>query len=185
MRIIEFIKRISGRSKSEFDYLVDQGLTLGENVRIYSEHPFDSLYPWLISVGNNVTITPNVKILAHDASPSAVGAHNYAKVGRVDIGNNVFIGYGTIILCNTKIGNNVVIGAGSVVNRNIPDNSVYAGNPAKLVCTYEEFVIKQKKELELHPKFDLPWYEWKNCTIEEKNKMKALLNDTYGYVSEN
>lgn len=187
MKLINLLKRIRNRNEynNEIDILVQKGLTLGENIRIYSACPFDSLYPWLISVGDNVTITPNVKILAHDASPSSVGAHNYAKVGRVDIGNNVFIGFGTIVLCNTKIGNNVIIGAGSVVNKNIPDDCVYAGNPAKFVCTYEEFVNKQKIELELHPKFDKPWYEWKNSTVEEKKEMKLLLKDTYGYIAEN
>lgn len=172
------------KKKSELAKLIEKGLTLGENVRIYSDYPFDSLYPWLITLGNDVTITPNVKILAHDASPSAVKVHNYAKVGRVDIGNNVFIGFGTIILCNTKIGNNVVIGAGSVVNRDIPDNCVYAGNPAKYVCSYEEFAEKQKNNLEKHTLFDKPWYEWQNATAEERNNMKEILNDTFGYVSE-
>lgn len=181
--LIRKILRLHKKSNAR-EELVKNGLVLGENVRIYSNDAFDSLYPWLITIGDNVTITPNVKILAHDASPSSVGALNYAKVGRVDIGNNVFIGYGSIILCNTKIGNNVVIGAGSVVNKDIPDNSVFAGNPATYVCSYNEFVKKQKELLETHCKFDKSWYEWKNASDEEKMNMKELLKDKHGYVAE-
>lgn len=187
MKIIDLLRRLRKKNTNgELDALIKKGLTIGDNVRIYSDYPFDSLYPWLITVGNNVTITPNVKILAHDASPSSVGVHGYAKVGRVDIGNNVFIGVGTIVLCNTKIGSNVVIGAGSLVNRDIPDNCVYAGNPARYVCSYEEFKEKQQKALESqnHPKFEKAWFYWQNATEQEKEQMKALLKDTYGYVAE-
>jgi maltose O-acetyltransferase len=56
---------------------------------------------------------------------------NYTKIGLVKIGDNVFIGAGSIILPNVKIGNNVIIGAGSIVTKDVPDNSLVAGNPAK------------------------------------------------------
>lgn len=56
--------------------------------------------------------------------------------------DNVFIGSGTRILYNTRIGSNVIIGSDSLVNKDIPDNSVYAGVPARYICSFEEYVDK-------------------------------------------
>lgn len=80
------------------EYLKSQGLQIGKNLRNHSEYAFDSLFPWLISVGDNVCISSNVKILAHDTSTEYV--NELTKIGIVHIGNNVYIGYNVIILCN-------------------------------------------------------------------------------------
>lgn len=56
--------------------------------------------------------------------------------------DNVFPGSGTRILYNTRIGNNVIIGSDSLVTKDIPDNSVYAGVPAKRICSFDEYVMK-------------------------------------------
>ena len=68
--------------------------------------------------------------------------------------DNVFIGCNTTILGNVRIGSNVIIGAGSVVTKDIPDNSLVVGNPAKVIGTFEEFLekrslIKEEKDLGL------------------------------------
>ena len=63
-----------------------------------------------------------VTVLAHDASTQI--PLGVSKVGRVTIGNEVFVGRGTIILPNVTIGDRVVIGAGSVVTKDIPSGSV-------------------------------------------------------------
>lgn len=62
------------------------------------------------------------------------------------VGNNVYIGLDVIILPGVSIGNNVVIGAGAVVTKNIPDNSVVAGVPAKVIKTADEYLKKLQKE---------------------------------------
>ena len=72
-------------------------------------------------MGDNCIISTNVKILAHDASTGRFAVH-YSKVGCVNIGNNCFIGSGSIVLCNVNIGDNCIIGAGSVVSKDIPAN---------------------------------------------------------------
>lgn len=51
----------------------------------------------------------------------------YSRVGRIDIGNDVFIGASSIVLPNVKIGDKVIVGAGSIVTKDIPDNSVVVG----------------------------------------------------------
>lgn len=171
----------SDSAKAEIDYLIKNGLELGKNVSNYSPYAFDSEYPWLISVGDNCIISTNVKILAHDASTGRFAVH-YSKVGCVNIGKNCFIGSGSIVLCNVNIGDNCIIGAGSVVSKDIPANSVAAGNPAKVICSIDEFKAKHEESLKTKPVFEKPWYEWSNSTKEERQEMKEKLKDTFGYV---
>ena len=78
-----------------------------------------------ISIGSNTLVGPNVCIYDHDHSFGAEGIikHEY-KYGEINIGNNVWIGAGAIILRGTTIGNNSIIGAGCVVSGNIPNNSL-------------------------------------------------------------
>lgn len=102
-------------------------------------------------------------------------------IGRVTIGNNVFIGAGSIILPNVKIGNNVIVGAGSIVSRTIPDNSVALGTPARIICSYEEFVEKKKKLFNETPHYSEE-YVIGNITEERKEQMIEELSDKIGFV---
>lgn len=168
-------------AQAQMEYLKQHGLRIGKNFHCFSPYAFDGNWPWLISVGDDVQISTDVKILAHDASPNIVQAHT--KVGLVTIGNNVFIGAGTTVLCNTRIGSNVIIGAGSVVTGNIPDNCVAAGNPARVICSIEEFRRKHEANLETHPYFDKhPWNEWINAPEADREEMRKQLEGTFGYV---
>ena len=163
------------------DYCYAHGFTSGKNFQYNSGYPIDANWPWLISVGDDVTFASNVRILAHDASTVKAGAHT--KVGIVRIGNNVFIGADSVVLCNTRIGDNVIIGAGSVVTRDIPSNSVYAGNPAKYICSFEDFQKRHQEKRKSHPVFDQHvWNEWIKASDEEKAQMRKQLENTFGYL---
>lgn len=178
--MVNIIKKFLHPQKN-MDYLLAHGLKIGNNFHSFSEYAFDANWPWLISVGDNVTFSTNVTVLAHDASPAMFKMPT--KLGIVRIGNNVFVGTGTIILCNTRIGNNVVIGAGSIVSGDIPDNSVVAGTPAKIVCTIDEFCEKHQENLKTHPFFtQRRWDDWKNATPDEWDEMRRALSDTFGYI---
>ena len=107
-----------------------------------------STEPWLITLGNNVHITNGVKFLTHDG-----GTLLYRKyvpdleiTKPITVGNDVYIGNNVIILPGVNIGNNVVIGAGAVVSRDIPDNSVAVGVPARVIKTADEYLEKLKRE---------------------------------------
>ena len=168
--------------QAELEYRLSKGMHVGKNSHLYSVATIDGAWPWLISIGDNVTISSNVTILAHDASPNVVGCGT--KLGRVTIGNNVFIGTGTIVLCNVKIGDNVVVGAGSLVTGDIPSNTVYVGRPARMLCTIEEYREKMKKLRETRPDFSgvHAWNEWSAAPDEDKTKMLEALKDGVGFV---
>ena len=100
--------------------------------------------------------------MVHDASLNKT--LGYTKYGKVEIGDNVFIGLGSIILPNVKIGNRVVVGAGSVVSKDIPDNSVAVGNPCRVIGTFDEYFERQRKNLENRPAFDK---KSKTATLDE------------------
>lgn len=172
-----FIKSLLKKFKKEkctIDQLRDRGVKIGQNVDVINSY-IDGCHGFLISIGDNVTIT-NATILAHDASTKKfIG---YTKVGRVDIGNNVFIGFGAIILPNTKIGNNVIVGAGSVIAKDVPDNSVVIGNPCRIVCTFEDYIEKNKAQLQKKPTYNTLFTE---KTQEEKDQMYIDLIGTIGY----
>lgn len=142
----------------------------------------DSMWPWLISIGDNVTLSSNVTILAHDASTNIAGCGT--KLGTVKIGSNVFIGTGSIVLCNVTIGDNVIIGAGSVVTKNCSSNSVYAGNPAKRICSIEDYRERYEKLHRSKPDFSKirVWYNWKYASKEEKKMMLEKLESDIGFV---
>lgn len=92
---------------------------------------FDSWYPEEIEIGNNVHITMNCVLLAHKLDTSSSGI-NWKK-GHIKICDGAFIGAASII-CNTvTIGHNAIVGAGSVVTKDIPDNEIWAGSPAKFI----------------------------------------------------
>lgn len=106
-------------------------------------------HPEMISIGDNVLVSGGVKFFEHDMvqfmlnEKYKTNEFNYYK-GPIVIGNNVMIGGNSIILYNVSIGNNVIIAAGSVVTKNVPDNVVVGGNPAKIIGSFDDFVEKRR-----------------------------------------
>ncbi len=181
--LIKKILRIDSRTttQKEIELLKARGLRIGKNVDIFSDYPFDSLYPGLITIGDYVTISSDVKILTHDASMGYV-TNGMCKIGEVKIGNHVFIGRGTTILCNVNIGDYAVIGAGSVVTCDVPSGTVYAGNPARFIKTTDEFREQHLKACERHFTIGRSWKEIKMYKNEEWEQLHTQLNGTYGYI---
>lgn len=110
--------------------------------------------PERISIGNNVLLSSNVVFITHDTSAALLnykyGTNEFAPLcGCIEIGDNVMIGTGVRILPNVRIGSNVVIGAGAVVTKDIPDNSVAAGVPCKVIGTFESWVEKRRANKKL------------------------------------
>jgi maltose O-acetyltransferase len=157
--------------KTLLDKLKENGLKVGANFNMLPECIIDYSHCWHITIGDNVTLAPRVHILAHDASTKT---HlNYAKIKNVTIGNNVFIGTSSIVMPGVSIGNDAIIGAGSVVTKDVPENSVYAGNPAKFVCTTASYMEKQKQEMNEGNTFDEQYTLSRNISLEMKEEMIA------------
>lgn len=150
------------------------GAKIGQNFWSNGSY-IDPGFPFLIEIGDDVTLS-HVTILAHDASTQHICKKS--RVGKVKIGNNVFVGFGATILPNVTIGSNVVIGAGSVVTKDIPDNSVAAGNPCRVISTYEEYVKKTLSNMENHPVYHTYHADKKP---EEIRRMQEELDHTFGY----
>lgn len=109
----------------------------------------------LISIGNNVHLAAKVLLVPHDAihlclngipppKKNLTSGVFRERIRCIEIGDNVFVGSNSTILYDVKIGSNVIIGAGSLVNKDIPDNSIAVGVPAKVIGSFEEFVMKRK-----------------------------------------
>lgn len=99
-------------------------------------------------MGNNVHITDGVKFITHDGG-TLLYRHlipDLEITKPIVVGDNVYIGNNVIILPGVTIGSNVVIGAGAIVSRDIPDNSVAVGVPARAIKTADEYLEKLKKE---------------------------------------
>lgn len=130
-----------------------RGLHIGVNFYSGSGGRFiDNGHVQHIFIGDNVTLAAGVYILAHDTSTKYWLGHT--KVKNTRIGNNVFIGAGSFILPGVTIGDNVIIGAGSVITKDIPSDSVAAGNPAKVLCPLEAYLEKEKTAMEKSRCFD-------------------------------
>lgn len=170
MRIIKkLLNRIRG--SQSIDKLKNRGLIIGNNVTIMGEVLIDPSHCWHIEIGNDVIIAPRVHILAHDASTKIF--LNHTRVANVKIGNEVFVGAGTIILPGVTIGNRVIIGAGSVVKSDVPDNSVAVGVPAKVISSLDEYIAKQKPKMHVENTFDAS-FTLRNPEFTNEHRKKML-----------
>lgn len=124
------------------EYFKKQGAQIGENNRIEIRNL--GTEPYLIKIGNHCTIAPGVYFGTHDGSPWLF-TEEYPSLQKFDtivIKDNCFIGQNAILLGGVNIGPNSIVGAGSVVTKDVPPNVVVAGNPARVICSIEEYKEK-------------------------------------------
>lgn len=166
-------------SRLQLKRLKRKGLLVGKNLNIQNDVSIDVSHCHLIKIGDNVTIAPRVIILAHDASTKKI--FDYTKIGNVTIGDFTFIGAASIIMPNVNIGRNVIIGAGSVVTKDIPDYSVVAGNPARVIMSYEEYKAKNVKKLKKSIIYDEKFHS-KNLNEEQKKNMRKEIEGKIAFI---
>lgn len=176
------IKEILYRFRGEYttEKLISMGMTVGSNFKRLHGVILDPGHCWLIEIGSNVTMAPRVHILCHDASTKQF--LNYTKIGRVTIGDNVFIGAESVVLPGVTIGSNVIIGANSTVTHDVPDNCVAAGSPARIICTLEEYLNKERKRMESAPCYGEEYTLRKDVPMEMRMRQKQELDGKIGYI---
>ena len=155
-RIIIFISYFNHRlhMKLFIPLLKKQGMKINGVPRYIGPHVrFDDFD--IISLGHRVVISDHCTFLTHDYSlTTALIAINeepktdQALIRGISVGNNVFIGKGTIIMPNTRIGDNIIVGAGSVVRGVLESNSIYLGNPVVKVGDIETIAQKWKSKMD-------------------------------------
>ena len=148
----KFEKKWAYTSKKRYvAFLRRKGVIIGNNLFITNEIKtieIDITRPSLIEIGNNVRLNKNLTILSHDGAGYVI-RNKYKEFiptsGKVKIGNNVYFGRNCSVFKGVTIGDNCIIGYGSVVTRDIPENNVAAGAPAKVICSLEEYYEKKKR----------------------------------------
>lgn len=179
---MKYLREVVYRLRGEYttEKLVKMGMKVGKNFGRLNGVILDPSHCWLIEIGDNVTMAPRVHVLCHDASTKQF--LDYTKIGRVTIGNNVFVGAETVILPGVTIGDNVIIGANSTVTHDIPNNSVAAGTPARVLCTLEEYLDKEKKRMEESVCYGEEYTLRKNVSMELRMRQKKELDGKIGYI---
>lgn len=120
---------------------------IGENVSFQPR--IIPLYSELIKLQNNVRIASDVKFITHDGIHNMINRSKINKtilleqIGCIEIGENSFIGRNSTIMFNVNIGRNVIVGSNSLVTKDLPDNGVYAGCPARKIGDYMDYVNKR------------------------------------------
>lgn len=162
MKVNNFIKRLGKvlflrRTENKNNYITQ--IKKGQNCRLIE--CTCSSEPYLISIGNHVSAT-RTHFETHDGAVWIFREKQptWDIIKPIIIKDNVYIGTGCVILPGVTIGNNVIIGAGSIVTKDIPDNSVYAGIPARFIETTEEYISKNRKSI----------HETKNMSFNSKKE---------------
>ena len=144
-------------SKARISYLRKHNVfaELGDNIFYQSRRiPVE---PYLIRIHNNVVIAADVSIIPHDIIHMVF--NNQAKrsgnkdggymihMGCIEIMDNCFIGSHSVILEGVKIGPNAIVAAGAVVTKDVPEDAIVGGNPAKVIGSFKE--LKKRRELDI------------------------------------
>ena len=155
--VLTIIQKIMFR-KDPIQYCRKQGVRIGINCSIQGTvSPFGT-EPYLVTIGDHVRINDGVQFITHDGSVWVLRnllylstEHDLSDIdlfGCITVGNNVQIGSNAMIMPGVSVGSNVIIGAGSIVTKDVPDNSVVAGIPAKIIESVETYYYKHKDQFD-------------------------------------
>lgn len=159
--------------KKPVEYARKKGVRLGQG-NSFVDHPCFASEPYLVSFGDNNRVSFGVCFVTHDGGRWVLD-HLYKeegpfyKYGKIEIGNNNFIGANVLICPNIKIGDNCIIAAGSIVTKSIPSNEVWGGTPAHYIMRIDEYYQKVKN---IQDKY--------NNEKMQKNKENELKRIFYG-----
>ena len=154
--------RLTGNMDILISYYKKKGMVIGNNCKIYSGIATPESY--LIKLGNNITIATGVKFITHDNSISKIYSEFSDIFGKIEIGDNCFIGAYSIIMPGVVLGKNTIVAAGSVVTKSFLGDEVIGGVPAKKICSIDNYKSRIKQ------------YGMNVIGLSEQEKKELVLN---------
>jgi acetyltransferase-like isoleucine patch superfamily enzyme len=168
-----YVRICKPRSDENAEFLkkINYFYSIGDGCRINTCATFTD--PKYVRIGNNVCLSA-CSVVGHDGAVavfSSASGKILDKVGKIDIGNNVFVGIGAILLPNITIGDNTIIAAGSIVSKDVAPGTIVGGIPAKVIGNTADYVNKIEEQTKAYP-----WYDMlkKRETIFDDNIEKDL-----------
>lgn len=129
---------------NEEKYARHIGVNIGKHCLIATTN-FSS-EPYMITIGNNVQVTDNVHFHPHGGGHVARRQYpDFDIFGKIVVEDWAYIGSGSHIMAGVTIGEGALVAAGSIVTKSVPANTVVGGNPAKVICTVDEYIERNIK----------------------------------------
>jgi len=169
--IYKILRKVKYFFLSPLSYARSIGVVVGKYTKIMTKH--FGTEPYLIQIGNYCEITANVSFVTHDGGVWVVRNMNDEHkdvdiIKPIIVHDNVYIGNNSIILPGVEIAKDTIIGAMSIVTKSIEKSGVYAGIPARYICSIEEYVEKNRGSFEYTKK--LSYFEKKRFFQEKWDK---------------
>jgi acetyltransferase-like isoleucine patch superfamily enzyme len=140
------------------------GVNLGKNCLVYRSMEWPS-EPYLVTIGDNVQLTRGVAIHTHGGgNVIRRQVNDFDSFGKVVIRDWAYIGAHAQIMPGVTIGEGAMVAAGAVVTKSVPDRMVVGGNPAKIICSVDDYLERNLK------------YNLKTKRLSKKEKKQYLLS---------
>ena len=169
------------RKRRWWKALRKMGMQLGKDINLPMSTWIDIPHCFLISIGDKCGFGEGCSILAHDAMPNEY--IDATRIGKVKIHESCHFGMRTVILPGVEIGPRSIVGSNSVVINDIPPETVAGGNPAKVICSLEQYLNKQQEWMKERPLFPYKEYSSQYLSSEKLQEMLDKLETTSGFIT--
>lgn len=182
LRLVSGARRRLGTRRLErrWAHLRALGMHIGDDVFLPASTAIDVSHCFLISIGDHCGFGEGCFLLAHDAQMDEY--LDAARIGRIVIHDSCHIGARTVILPGVEIGPRTLVGAGSVVTKSLPPDSVCAGNPARVICSLDEYLARHRARIASGPTFDYSRFSLQHLTPERRAEMVDVVRRTDAYI---